>query len=1096
MGKPESAKRTSQDSSKSEVKLDTTDVIGEMAKTFAIGASTKKQSSATPDKPVNQESDLSDAFVRGLQGSSAGLALRGGLPDKPTSDTFSESLAEVGGAMVGDLPLSIVGAAIGGLAGAPTGYGAAIVAGAGALALPTATKTVLSDAYEKGTPVTMSDWLTRTWSVFKETSKAAVVGGLTGGIGKYAGTAYGITGRALSDVAVPTVGQSAVEGRLPTAEEFGTNAAATLAMSLVPVVGKAVRKPKPLSKLSDVSETIDPPINVSETEPTVSSPVDNPGTRIVAGGDGTGGAATIAERPATIDRNVQDIWTITSKTVSPELAVLGRQRRAGVVVNLESPGAQDIASATIGAQLMFNQRRSDLHVMLDAHRSTLSEQEQRAVRGAIRELYDRTPEGIATAAAHAEEAPRVYAAAGDIIQWFSSIKTEVRDYMRVRLRRNLRPEEIEPFNQALDAATPEDSAAILGAAVTDPARLKGLTALIGKYRSVDFWGIDDFITNIELGSYKVLDDAGHVRAIRETRTAAREAYSELASAMPDQFTRSFDDLLDTEYSGSINPLVRRRGILRGEENVFKSIPVYGASIFKRILYEPLEARMNDVFTERPQEFPPNIRATLRAQIRDAKGVYTFADRVIDDISLSMGTRTGALQRTVGVATSVTAKLALGYRIGAAAVNTTSGYGKIWVKHGMRQITDAVGFMRTAEGKKFLAQEEGIGSLGQNVFIDESGKVTTTLKWYDPLKIFSMPEPGIRRLNLSVAYLEGLNSGMTDASAREYARRMLRLTNNTYNSAALAEMFRGSGSRLILQFKSYLARELEFMHTLTPTQFNRYVAYQLSTSGLRGGLILAKSLPVIGALGIWNTVEQAINDWKVSRGLPGLAGVDLAPSFSLQFPSRPEDAYGLVFSHMFNLYKDVVAPALGGEIGTKKAMGDYIAKLPLIARHWGNVLDSIVTPDGYVLGDRGEPLYKIESWRDKALLTLGVTTTDLSRRQVNQRTLLEEERKLERNRSIAIGRIVKRAIAPDSPDKQLADLVSKAVTGQKFADTELGEILGIWKTEGFVTKEIEEDFVKYGISEETIRAAIKAATLTPEERLERKLYLLRKLKDKK
>lgn len=174
------------------------------------------------------------AFLSGLQSSSTGLLVRGKLPDvqiDPQHAKWYEKVSEFGGQLIGDAPESVAGFIGGGIAGAAAGgpIGAALGAGAGGLAVPTALRESLVQAYSKGAVVSSGDFLNRAEIVMKETAKSAVLGAATAGGGLLAAKGIdAVAGEAISPGIARTVGQvasyptvnAAMQGRLPEPQDF------------------------------------------------------------------------------------------------------------------------------------------------------------------------------------------------------------------------------------------------------------------------------------------------------------------------------------------------------------------------------------------------------------------------------------------------------------------------------------------------------------------------------------------------------------------------------------------------------------------------------------------------------------------------------------------------------------------------------------------------------------------------------------------------------------------------------------------------------------------------------------------------------------
>lgn len=193
--------------------------------------------SATPAK------SFFEALKAGFQISTLGLGLRGEMPDKvlPENAPLAWHVADQAAEMAGDLPAMLLGGAIGGTAGGAEGatvgsfvpgVGTAIGgvglgtvgAYAGANALPAALRKIMMDHYEKGDIKTPGEFLSRamgaTWAAVKGAvtgSAAAVTGGATEAI---APAVAAPVAKLTSELATMTTVGSALQGKLPKAQDF------------------------------------------------------------------------------------------------------------------------------------------------------------------------------------------------------------------------------------------------------------------------------------------------------------------------------------------------------------------------------------------------------------------------------------------------------------------------------------------------------------------------------------------------------------------------------------------------------------------------------------------------------------------------------------------------------------------------------------------------------------------------------------------------------------------------------------------------------------------------------------------------------------
>lgn len=177
---------------------------------------------------LTEATDFPDALAAGLGMSSMSLMLRKPEYGLSATPTRAQRLAYQSGQLLGDLPAMVIGAALGGAAGAETGPGALITAGGGAFALPAAIRAASMDAYEKGTPTTWNDIWSRSMGILWDTTKAWITGAATAGAGGVTKSILPAASPAIVNAVAPTAAElttmvtvgSTLEGHLPTQQDF------------------------------------------------------------------------------------------------------------------------------------------------------------------------------------------------------------------------------------------------------------------------------------------------------------------------------------------------------------------------------------------------------------------------------------------------------------------------------------------------------------------------------------------------------------------------------------------------------------------------------------------------------------------------------------------------------------------------------------------------------------------------------------------------------------------------------------------------------------------------------------------------------------
>jgi hypothetical protein len=561
------------------------------------------------------------------------------------------------------------------------------------------------------------------------------------------------------------------------------------------------------------------------------------------------------------------------------------------------------------------------------------------------------------------------------------------------------------------------------------------------------WGLDNYVTNIEKGTYRVVDEAGVTRAVGETRAeAAAKAATYLkehpgvreltlddsfgsGSQTPTQMSRGQYHRLIAQLAKTLDsdarsiqqqlqreghvvtikptlkyaaPLQRRRGILKGEENLVDALPAYIYSVEKKLALDPL---LREARTLLPK-LAPNTRTQVEALLNDVRGSKGIADKIVDHVLAPLGQKPFALSRTVNTLRNLSTQLKLGYRPVAALVNRLGGLQHTWTKAGTSAWLAGRKLMRSPEWKALWERnKDAVGAESLAITADGAHLESGTKPW-SPLAMFQWAERA-NRPEAFAAFHEYARTrlGLSGEAAEAYARNLTRFTQFTYNTASLPRAMRGPVGRLLLQFKPYLVKEMEFLRTVAtnPTELARYTTGFLALGGPRAAIYLLRSLPFFGALWLFREAEDQLNHRApaTSRGVPGVtAGVDITAAATPQLPSRPEDWLGPVVSDLWKLQRDVIAPAMQGEKRDASDVVDWASRIAPAAFYWRQLVDSATKPEGWTSDDRGRPRYQPTS-ADRAKLALGAKPLAQSVAEVEARYLRETEAIQRANRARTI-----------------------------------------------------------------------------------------------
>ena len=590
------------------------------------------------------------------------------------------------------------------------------------------------------------------------------------------------------------------------------------------------------------------------------------------------------------------------------------------------------------------------------------------------------------------------------------------------------------------------------------------------------WGVEDYITNVEIGSYRILSPdgtktLGFARNVQEAKKRARQI------RIQEQYKEW--PLVRANFA-PINPTKHRKNVLSGMDNIMEVLPRYAYAMEKRIVMAPIVAKYNLAKKENPGEYTREVKDVIQNQIDAVVGAkYSWGEEITDNIMMRMGWEAGGYSRGVGLARKVIANLKLGYRPTSALVNAMGGFGHTWVAVGNQMWKRAfeVSKLETytlPDGTKINPKEklkeiESQGALGIDISVGEAGEINLRSPLWHPMGLFQLPERHIRPHSFMANYLYHVEiEGMNNFEATEAAKKSLRFQQFTYNISAIPYILRSPGGKLVGQFRTYLIKELEFISTLRGRQIPRYVGLQLAMAGPRGVVYLLRSLPVIGALGLMDEPEKWMVKGddaiaKMSRGIGGLVGGDISAAATFQFPMDAQDWGGAFLSTVFDLHRDVILPSL--QVAASKVTGkeapayvtdkavDWITSLTPLMYYWKDleksvlaqggsreIVDDIVRlkigkatadtkayvesyvknyqkPDVWIRDTAGNRAYKIGGLQDRLLLLIGAAPLPKSQYQVLKRIWRRDMEVAKENRQKWYTKVIKqlqqgREITPD------------------------------------------------------------------------------------
>ena len=631
--------------------------------------------------------------------------------------------------------------------------------------------------------------------------------------------------------------------------------------------------------------------------------------------------------------------------------------------------------------------------------------------------------------------PKVYKAAVTVNNIFTRFKGNIQDLLRWKAKHDVPTQLYNYFLQVVDGGLDIKSIKDI-----TPKEMKWLKSLVTEYNNVSNWGVDNYLTQVELGSYIIRTPEGHVVTVGTTKAIAIDKakqwleerpghtlvldqkplfdLSTTAAGMnPSQYyplKRMLEKALGAQADGMLEAIgtgikIAKGGVpykfsralmgreeegLKGMKNIYDVLPYYINSINRKLCLDPVIADANNMLAELP-ETVPNLKKALRNVMNDAKGTYWWDDKQVDTIMHTFGLSEGYYSKSVNIARSITANLKLGYRGIASIVNMAGGNLHTWIKTGAKFMLKGWQYGQSPEGRQlYAAVRPYLGVASQD--IGETKIVKPTFKdFWKPLGLFQAAESFNRKMCFFANYVMAKASGMTDEEARVFGIRGTWAQQFLYNIPALPRMMRSPTGRLMGQFKSYLVHEIQFLTTLSGEEWAKYLIGMWLVGGTRGLIYMIRSIPFLGAFIGFDKVEEILNVElpRLSRGpigfFPG-GGGDISAPGVIQLPSGWSEWLGPTLSDGYNFFKDVAMPFVSGEKFVDKNFAEWGKRLSPALYHWDQLWQSFMTDDGWIKDREGYPMYKVDNEYQQALLALGITPLERSQVSTAERLLKKEE----------------------------------------------------------------------------------------------------------
>lgn len=743
--------------------------------------------------------------------------------------------------------------------------------------------------------------------------------------------------------------------------------------------------------------------------------------------------------------------------------------------------AGPIAVAVNEAQLSFGSEVKADNVRFNELRDTMSTEERKQVTTALRAV-----ESTGTDEAVDALPLKQQSAALEVRNYFNTMRNLVINEKVSAIRESLSPNELDAIEQ-IESGTPIDDV------LNEPERFSDLQKLAIRESVSDLadarsWGIENYVTHIERGSLRlVTPEGGTVARARNRVEAALKADAWLASnpdvdtltitdefgngsEMPTKLSRgqyfrflnraadelgrdaaTIQEILSkagrvvaikptAKYAG---PMQQRRGVMKGEDDIFDVLPAYSYAMRKKLALDPVFRQARTALGSMPE----NTRSQIEALLDDARGRKTVGDRIVDYVLSPaedaskwrqlLAPAPFAYSRGGNQARNVNTWLKLGYRPVAAAVNRISGAMHTWVKTGTDSFRGGRAFIKTPEGKAIL--DRNAARIGMDASFATEGGADEAPRWWHPMRLFHAAEEINRPEAFGAFYMHATSKlGLEGAEAEAWARAATRFAQFTYNSAALPRAMRGPTGRLLLQFKPYLVKELEYISTLRGAEIPRYIAASLAIGGPRAALYTLMSLPLLGALGKLDDLEDWLNRNapRASRGLPGFAGVDVSPAVAFQFPQTGADWFGPVVADIARLWTDVLGPVIEGKERNMGDVGEWASRIAPAWFWWQQALESLMDDTGWTTDKYGNLSFKPTN-ADRVKMLMGAKPLTKSLQEVETRYLRTTEAIQREDRQRSIEAFLdalkeKDGVAADKLADRLAEMGVTAASVQRAA----------------------------------------------------------------
>lgn len=273
----------------------------------------------------------------------------------------------------------------------------------------------------------------------------------------------------------------------------------------------------------------------------------------------------------------------------------------------------------------------------------------------------------------------------EVRSYLDYMRVKYKDFLRAEFKRSpgMTPKRIQAIDETLASKDPLATLKYWAAKGEDP---RVIADLAMKLKDIDNWGLDDYITNVELGTYKLLNDKGNVVAVALSERDAVNKATTYFMEHPDSNTLTIDTGFSDraqsltelksgkQYWAIVNNLKKaikkeagivenkvaehmareamkgtftikpadiyspfveqRRNVLKGEEDIFPVLYKYSRIMERKMNLDPVMEEARALIPELTKEGYINLPKLVSELMDDIKGKQGRAESFVDDMLIN------------------------------------------------------------------------------------------------------------------------------------------------------------------------------------------------------------------------------------------------------------------------------------------------------------------------------------------------------------------------------------------------------------------------------------------------------------------------------